>query len=1106
LTDEFDKNDKQKEIDNFFDKFDKISNEFDKSLNSDRSMNSVNDPNNEGNISQAEKPGSDSERSYNSDSALRTKTYKTRMERLTESKPQNFISAYSDKLHAYKKSPEDSADNGENPMREKKKRKNYKYTINKKQFAKFLLCAFGALAVILAGTVISIIVTTPAIDPDNIYSMLAENSILYDDEGNIVDSLMTSDGLRTNVSYKDLPQNLINAFVAVEDKTFWTHHGFNVIRIFGAIKDSIVEGSNISGTSTITQQLARNLYLAETKSDYSLTRKIKEAYYTVLLERKLSKQQIIEAYLNTIYLGYGTNGVQAASQAYFSKDVKDLTLAECATLASLPKAPDRLAPLKRYDSSQVDTENPNILRKGGTYTILYNNAFVDRKNLVLSFMLEQGKITKNECNEAKDVDMKADLDPSKDTTSEISSYFADYAIHSVVKDLMKEYNLDESEANQMIYNNGLRIYTTMDSNMQKIVEKEFTENSNFPRVAGLNKDRAGNILGKNGSAILYSYDNYFDSEGNFVLSPSEYKSGEDGGIILLKGKRLNFYKTELQGQIDYSVEFKNIYTLEDGVFYCINGGVINIPQKYKDKDEDGNLLISGQFFKDYPDFFQFNNSGMVLSSKNYTMKQKVVQPQSAMVIFDYKNGGIKAMVGGRNIEGRLLFNRATSPRQPGSAIKPMGVYGPALQSGVDNMNSGITNGASEGNSYGKLWTAASVIDDSPLTIQGKLWPKNWYSGYHGLQTMRQSIEQSINVNAVKIFTNIGVQNSLNFIKKTGITTVVESGEVNDLNAAALALGGMSRGVSPLEMVAAYSSFANQGSYTEPIVYTKVTNKRGEVMLEKSASKKQIMDKGVAFIMTDLLRSVVTNGIGHAAAIGSQPVAGKTGTTTDNYDAWFVGFTPQYAASIWIGNDASIELSQGSASAARIWSKIMKQVHEGLPTGSFPTADDVISVAIDTKSGRLPSDLSSLDERGTVRNEYFVKGTEPTTTDNVHVKVNICADSGYLATPNCPNVISKVFVKRPYTANPNVGDFAYEQPFYYCNLHNTDTSKYPISPNATLNPNFVDGILNNGNENGNGNEKDSGGNGNDNKNNGNDSGNDSNNQNEESPPDWLNLFN
>ena len=1113
MTDEFDKTDKHSEIDEFLDKFDSISNVF------DRSLNRMEQHSNEQEKEHTQKSsGSSPETPPEQPPEL--KINKTRMERLSESKPQNIFTT---KLGPPKKDETSlgaagdkndgstQAHNGEPMVKQHKKKK--KYNVNKKKLFKFISLLFLGIILILGGIVISIIMKTPAIEPDNIYSLLSENCTLYDDEGNIVDSLLTSNKeMRTNVSYSDLPQDLIDAFVAIEDKTFWEHNGFNVVRIFGAIKESLFEGDRISGTSTITQQLARNLYLAETMSDRSMTRKITEAYYTVLLERHLSKKQILEAYLNTISLGYGTNGVQAASQAYFSKDVQDLALTECATLASLPKAPGTLAPVKRYESEEVADDDPNVISKGETYTLVYNDACIDRMHLVLSSMLAQERITQEEYDSAMTADLRESIHPSQDITNEISSYFADYVIEQVVEDLMKELKLDETQAKQMIYNNGLKIYTTMNSGMQKIAEEEVANNSNFPKVTGLSKDSAGNILNANKNILLYSYNNYFNEEGTFTLSSDEYQTVDDGGIKLLKGKHLTFPKTQVQGQIDYNVEFKDMYIEEDGIFYCIKGGVINIPQQYKSRDEDGNLVISGQFFTDLPDFFRFVEDGIELDNKTYmnnnthmnvktyTLRQKVIQPQSSMVIFDYKTGGIKAMVGGRNIEGRLLFNRAINPRQPGSSIKPMAVYAPALQNGLEKAESGIVNGPSEGNSYGQLWTAASVIDDAPLTIQGKLWPKNWYSGYRGLHTMRRSLEQSVNVNAVKIFTDIGIQNSLNFLKKCGITTVVESGSINDMNAAALALGGMSKGVSPLEMVAGYSSFANQGNYTKPIAYTKVTNKQGEIILEKAAEETRIMDAGVAFIMQDMLRSVVTSGIGSSASIGSQPVAGKTGTTSDNYDAWFVGFTPQYAASLWIGNDVNVELSQGSVSAAKLWSKIMKRVHEGIAPGSFPSApSDVISVAIDTMSGRLPSELSALDPRGTVRNEYFIKGTEPTTTDNVHVSVDICSDSGYLATPYCPNVVSKVFVKRPYTADPNVADIDFEQPSYYCNLHNPNAALYPIDPNTTLSPGSDIWDGSSGNPDGGGIIPIDPGNGN-----GDNDGDGSQDDGSE-PPDWLDFF-
>lgn len=1098
LTDEFDKTDEQKETEDYIKKFDKISDEFDKSFNiTDKDKDKPSEKKSEDEID----PELSEASKKTTVNPLEDSVNKTRLERLAESRPQNhLITSLNEKVNYVKKQFKKNDDffqsafvektNGSAPdqvesaMNNKINDKKKKYTINKKQILKALMVLFLAFGLIMGGIVISIIAKTEPIDPGNIYSRLAENSILYDDEGNIIDSILTSNKeMRTNVSYSDLPQNLVDGFVAIEDKTFWEHNGFNIIRILGAIKEGIFEGNKISGTSTITQQLARNVYLAENKSDRTLNRKIMEAYYAMLLERHLSKEQIIEAYLNTISLGYGTNGVQAASESYFSKDVKELTLLESAALASLPQAPDTFAMLKRYESGQVAEDDPNIVRKGEIYTLVYNDALTNRKNLVLSSMLEQGKISQEEYDTTMSENLRDYINPGDDSTEDLSSYFADYAINAVVNDLMEEHNINEFEARQIIRNNGLRIYTTMNSRTQKIVEQEFAKNSNFPSVHNLKKDSNGNILNSNGKILLYNYNNYFNGEGTFMLNPDEYQTSEKGGITLLKGKRLNFYKTETHGQIDYSVEFKDMYIMQDNVFYSIKGGVISIPHEYKSKDSNGNLLISEQFFTDadYSDFFQFTADGIAIDKKNYLLKQKVVQPQSAMVIFDYKDGSIKAMVGGRNIDGRLLFNRAKSPRQPGSSIKPIGVYGPALQNGFDKADSGVTNTASEGNGHGALWTAASVIDDAPLTIKGKVWPKNWYSGYRGLQTMRQSIEQSVNVNAVKVFSEIGVQTSVNFLKKLNVSTIVESGNVNDMNAAALALGGMTHGISPLEMVAAYGAFANQGYYTEPIAYTKVTNKKGELILDNVATKKKVMDEGVAFVMTDILRTTVSNGIAKAAAIGSHPVAGKTGTTSDNYDAWFVGYTPSLAASIWIGNDINIELSQGSTAAANVWSKIMKQVHSGLPAKSFPMANNVISLAIDTKSGRLPSELSTLDPRGTVRNEYFIKGTEPTTYDNVHVAVNICSDSNYLATPYCINVENRVFV---------IGDYSYERPSHYCNLHNPDVSIYPIHPDATI-PDTWDGnsFPNSPNEEGNP----------ENNGNGNNEG-----DNRSRIPDWLNF--
>jgi penicillin-binding protein 1A len=1029
LSDKFDKTynnfESGNEIDDFLRKFDEIKQSF---IMADSETEDPEVP---------KDPATRQERSFRTDTVISPR----RAERL------NRIQSKKEKNKESNKTNNDTEGFVADNMAKKKKKKKYRINIKR------LLIALICVAVLSCGAVgvwaLTVISDTPPINADNIYSMLSENSVIYDDAGNEIENLFASGaGLRTNLNFTEMPEDLINAFIAIEDKTFWEHGGFNVVRIFGAIWDSLTSGDSIRGTSTITQQLARNLYLEDTKSERSLKRKVQEAYYAVQLERQLSKEQIIEAYLNTISLGSGAYGVQAAAQTYFSKDVNDLTLAECAVLACIPKSPSKYSPLKRlYNEDISDPDSLDFVYRGETFSIWYQDEFLERQKLVLSFMKDQGLIDEERYQEAINQDIRAAIKPNIDVASEISSYFADYLVNEVVQDLMFEYDLEESAARNMIYNGGLRIYSTLNVPMQKIIETEFEKSSNFPDVTGLNRDKEGNARDANGKILLYKYSNMFDEEGNFTLKPEEYRINEDGSMTVFKGNRLNIYKTEVQGNVEYSVEFKSIYTIEDGIFYTIPTGYILIPSEYKNRDEDGNLVIHKDFFgENFP--FTLTEAGMTIPKGYYQLKEKVIQPQSAMVIIDYKTGAIKAMAGGRSLSGKLLYNRATSTRQPGSAIKPMAVYGPALQLSVDM----VKNNAVDENA--RLWTAASVIDDAPLVLNGKLWPKNWYSGYRGLHTLRRSVEQSVNVNAVKVFNELGAATSLAFLKQLGITSVVESGSVNDMNPAALALGGMTKGISPLEMAAGYGSFANQGLYVEPVPYTKVTNKRGEILLESNPNKKQVMDRGVAFIMTDILRTTVTNGIAKAAAIGSHTVAGKTGTTTDNYDAWFVGMTPHYVAALWIGNDINLELSQGSVAAARLWSKVMKQVHVGLPAGSFPQPDNVVSATIDTMSGLLPSELSALDPRGTVRSEYFVSGTVPTATDNMHVAVTVCNDSGYLATPYCYNTASKVMIRRPEGSVLSYGGFTvadieYEAPYYFCNRHNYDTAAYPIDPNVQL---------------------------------------------------------
>ncbi len=835
----------------------------------------------------------------------------------------------------------DMTDNTENKKRPKKKKKaKKKKSIGRRIFG-LLIKLFIILVIAGAAFAGYIVLTTPEIDTSNIYENISQSSIIYDDKGEVLESVATSQN-RTNIEYKDMPENLINAFVAVEDKTFFTHKGFNIIRIFGAIKDSIILHKDIGGTSTITQQLARNIYLTHERS---MSRKIREAYYTVILERNLSKEQIIEAYLNTINLGFGAYGVQTAAQAYFGCDVNDLTIAQCATLASLPKSPANYSPLKRYEADKIEADNPNIMLEDSGYVVVYDDTFKSRQELVLRFMNEQGYITDAEYQAAVAEDIKASLSPSPMSNSKVSSYFGDYCISEVIDDLVTELKMDEEDAKNLVYSQGIRIYSTLNVDMQTAAEEEFSKTSNFPSVTGLRKQRGtGNILSDSGNVILYSKSTYFNDDGTFTLSSDEFSRNSAGDLVILKGHRLNIYNvTGSSGNKVPQIEFKNLYTIKDGIFYSINGGYwAGIGEEYLTRDDDGNAIISAQFLADNPDYFIIGNNTVSIGPAHYTLHQETIQPQSAMVVTDYTNGQIKVMVGGRSLSGRLLYNRSTNPRQPGSSIKPIAVYGPAIQSGKDK---------------GSGWTAGSTIEDAENIENGRVWPKNSYSGYKGWVTLRTCVEQSINVCSVKLLKSIGIDYSLSFLKKNGITSIVESGNVNDMNLAALALGGMTNGISPLEMASAYGTFPNGGVYVEPCSYTKVTDSKGNVILEKKPATETVFDEGVAFIMTDVLRTTVTHGIAGRAAIGTQPVGGKTGTTTDNMDAWFCGFTPQFSAALWIGNDVNIELSKGSSAAASLWSKVMKRVCSGYEYGSFRSRPSNVYVGSD--------------------GEYYINGTKAT---------------------------------------------------------------------------------------------------------------------------------
>jgi penicillin-binding protein 1A len=765
-----------------------------------------------------------------------------------------------------------------------KNNKKKKLSIVRLIIVVLLLLAFiGGGAV--AGIVAAYLRDAPEISYEDILQ-LRQSSIVYEEStGEVVDRIHAEVD-RTLVSLEEVPKHVQNAFIAIEDERFRQHFGIDLRRIFGVIIQNIKAREIVAGASTITQQLVRNVVLTQ---EQKFKRKIQEQYLAIKLERVFTKDQILEAYLNTIYFGHSAYGVHSAASTYFGKKPSELTIAEGAMIAGVTNNPRLYSP---------------YLNEGNAKK---------RQELVLRMMLKQGYISQQEYDSAVAEELKyvrGSTDNEDEEEVAISSYFIDKVKLDVREDLMKKYNYSKDEANNLLYNGGLKIYATIDTKMQEIVEKVFRDADNFPPTAE-------------------------DAKG-------------------------------------------------------------------------------------------------------------VPQPQGAMVIIDYKTGKIKAMVGGRGQEGQMLLNRATSSyRQPGSAIKPITVYTAAIDNG---------------------YTAGTVVDDIPVAFiagdRSLYIPKNWYTDpttrlptYWGLSTIREAVQWSMNVLAVRVLDDIGVDTAMDYAKRLGLSSLVESGTKHDKNLASLALGGLTKGVSPLDMATAYGTLANGGVKIEPITYTRVEDSAGNVILEKHPQSTRVVSEEVAYIMTDMMKSVVRAGTGTSANF-NMPIAGKTGTTTDSVDAWFVGYTPQYVASVWIGHDEPKPMGFGGGSyPARIWRRVMEEVSKGLPTDDFKRPENIVTVAIDTESGKLPSELSYLDPRNTVRNEIFIKDTQPTEYDDVHVVADIDVTTGKLATPFCPPTLveSKVFIKRPVPYSPeefiaSIGgaspgvhtipqDAVYQVPEEYCPYHN-----------------------------------------------------------------------
>lgn len=791
-------------------------------------------------------------------------------------------------------------------------------------------------------------------------------SFIYNQNGEVVQELSTGDANRIYVEIDQIPEHVQKAFIAIEDERFYEHNGIDMRGIFRAIFTNLQSGSFSEGASTLTQQVIKNNILSTEKS---FERKIQEQYLAVQAEKVLEKDEILELYLNTAGLGRGTNGVQAAANRYFNKDVGELSIAEAAVIAGITQRPTYFDPVINPENNQ------------------------EKQQLILRYMYEQGYITEYQMNTALEEDVYNSIQVVNQEFEAQSdySYFVDEVIRRVADDLERQKGYSSNQAINLIYRGGLSIFITQDLAMQQILDDAFASEENFPT---------------------------FEDDYNAMLQFSLSVQGSDG--------------------------VKHYY--EEAVLQSDEEAHTYMEQLKTEWVGEGDEIVNEHFLI-------------------------IPEPQAAMVVIDYYTGHVKAMTGGRGEKiGNQTLNRSTqSLRQPGSTFKVLAAYLPA----IDTMG----------------FTLADVYDDVPYTIDvassGKYSPRNWYDtprsqyNYWGLSTIRKGIVWSMNILAVRTMADIGIQTGFNYLQDLGFTTLVDREEINgqvftDKNIV-LPLGGLTYGVNLLELTSAYGTIANNGVYVEPIFYTKVLSHDGSILLLKEPETHTVMKETTAFLLTNAMEDVVTSGTATPARFDNMHIAGKTGTTSDSKDLAFIGYTPYYVAGIWLGHDEPEKMVHDKSYHKIMWKNVMEKIHEGFEDKTFPVPDGLTRATICTISGKLAVEgLCDHDQRGsTTRYEYFVSGTVPKETCDVHVKAVVCLESKveeddpYLF-PNefCPEetLAELVFTARteplfPETWDPEdpprIKDWKYELPATvegeFCHVHSAGTAQPVVEYDEFGNP-------------------------------------------------------
>lgn len=799
-----------------------------------------------------------------------------------------------------------------------------------------------------------LILTAPDLDSVSI-SPTESATYIYDQEGNQLRKLTLSSSNRDIVPLEKVPLSLQQAIISIEDERFYSHRGIDLRGIARAFVKGIRNGSFSEGASTITQQLIKNSVFTDWTQENTffdrLSRKVQEQYLAIQLEKTMSKDEILENYLNIINLGSGCYGVQAAARRYFGKDVSELTLSESTVLAAIPQNPTAFNPIWHPEKNQ------------------------SRRSTILSYMQAQGYITPEQKDAALAdpvYDRIREYDAACEETS-VYSYYEDALIAQVLEVLTEEKGYSYDQAYRAVYSGGLRIISAQDPEIQAICEEEFRNEANFPAGTEYGIDYALSVVDENSLVTHYG--------------------SED-------------LRAFVQENIDPSFQLM-----------CQDP---DTAQKYADAFRES-ILNTDQSAEDLTDSPEYQpaastSSGSGTSSSSGTPSQtgetastapEVLaerltlspQPQASLVIIEQTTGFVRAVVGGRGEKtASLTLNRATeTTRQPGSTFKILTAYAPALDACAQ--------------------TLATLYENEPYRYQDGTPVSNWDLGdYSGLTTIRDAIIRSINVAAVRCITEISPQLGYQYALRFGISTLQEPTDVVQ----PLALGGITRGVTNLELCAAYASIANGGIYRKPRFFTQIYDRHGNLLADYTASQDhtdtpsgttdktasdsaadlissesgsgsnpadnsspsdgaRILKSSTAYLLTDAMQDVVSDPSGTAygtISAGSQPVAGKTGTTSSYKDIWFTGYTPYYTCCVWGGYDNNESLPDSSTYHIYnkiLWTSVMTRVHAALPSATFDIPDSITTVTL-CRQSHLPAVTDGCPD---TYDEIFESGTEPT---------------------------------------------------------------------------------------------------------------------------------